>query len=52
MSMLPIIAPICAVIALLFAYGLSAWINKVDEGTERMKEIASFIREGAMAFLK
>lgn len=52
MSMLPIIAPICAVIALLFAYGLSAWINKVDAGTERMKEIASFIREGAMAFLK
>ncbi|MBK5246316.1 MAG: sodium/proton-translocating pyrophosphatase, partial [Peptostreptococcaceae bacterium] len=49
---LAIIAPIVAIIALLFAYGLAAWINKVDEGTERMKEIAGFIREGSMAFLR
>ncbi|MBK5261742.1 MAG: sodium/proton-translocating pyrophosphatase, partial [Peptostreptococcaceae bacterium] len=49
---LAIIAPIVAIIALLFAYGLASWINKVDEGTERMKEIAGFIREGAMAFLR
>ena len=44
MMILAIIAPIVAIIALLFAYGLAAWINKVDEGTERMKEIAGFIR--------
>jgi Na+/H+-translocating membrane pyrophosphatase len=25
---------------------------KVDEGTDRMKEIASFIHEGAMAFFE
>jgi K(+)-stimulated pyrophosphate-energized sodium pump len=52
MIILAFIAPIVAIIALLFAYGLAAWINKVNEGTERMKEIAGFIREGSMAFLK
>src|SRR5665648_209071 len=52
MMILAIIAPIVAIIALLFAYGLASWINRVDEGTERMKEIAGFIREGSMAFLR
>ena len=52
MTILAIIAPIVAIVALLFAYGLAAWINKVDEGTERMKEIAGYIREGSMAFLR
>lgn len=52
MSILAIIAPICAIIGLFTAYTLSAWIGKVDEGTERMKEISGFIQEGAMAFLR
>ena len=52
MGIVAIIAPICAVAGLFTAYALSAWIGKVDEGTERMKEIAGFIREGAMAFLR
>ncbi|MBR0600255.1 sodium-translocating pyrophosphatase [Sinanaerobacter chloroacetimidivorans] len=52
MNVLAISAPVAAIIALIFAYGLSSWINKVDEGTDRMKEIAGFIREGAMAFLR
>lgn len=30
----------------------SAWVNKQDTGTDRMKEIAKYIAEGAMAFLK
>ena len=34
------------------AYALAAWIGKLDEGNERMKEIAGYIREGAMAFLR
>ena len=50
METLAIIAPVCAIAALVVAYALSAWINKVDEGLERMKEIAGFIREGSMAF--
>ncbi|MBE6034629.1 MAG: sodium-translocating pyrophosphatase [Clostridiales bacterium] len=41
-----------AIIALVFAYGLSSWIGKVDEGNDRMREIAGYIREGAMAFLR
>lgn len=45
------ITPIVGVIALLFAVMLAGRINKVDVGTERMKEISSYIHEGAMAFL-
>ncbi len=48
LMLIPIVA---AVLALVFAFGLSAWIGKVDEGNDRMKEIAGYIREGAMAFL-
>ena len=47
-----LIAIICAAIGLLFAFCLSSWIKKNKEGNARMKEIAGFIREGAMAFLK
>ncbi|QXM05693.1 sodium-translocating pyrophosphatase [Crassaminicella indica] len=46
-----ILAPILGVVALIFAYTLSAKINKVDVGTDRMKEISTYIHEGAMAFL-
>lgn len=46
-------APIAGVIALIFAFFLvSTKINPVDAGTERMKEIAKYIEEGAMAFLR
>ena len=45
-------AVIAAVIGLFVAFCLAAWIKKADEGTDRMKEIAGYIREGAMAFLK
>ena len=44
-------AVIAAVIGLVVAFCLAAWIKKADEGTDRMKEIAGYIREGAMAFL-
>lgn len=50
--MLTYAVPAAAVIALLVAFCLSSWISKADEGTDRMKEIGGFIREGAMAFLK
>ncbi|NCE97538.1 sodium-translocating pyrophosphatase [Emergencia sp. 1XD21-10] len=46
------IVPIAAAVGLLVAFCLSSWISKSDEGTDRMKEIAGYIREGAMAFLK
>lgn len=46
------IAPIAAAVALVVAFCLASWISKADEGTDRMKEISGYIREGAMAFLK
>lgn len=46
------IAPILAVIALVFAAILAVKVKKEEEGTDRMKEIAGAIREGAQAFLK
>jgi K(+)-stimulated pyrophosphate-energized sodium pump len=44
-------APVAGLIALIFAYYLVTKINKVDPGNEKMREIASAIHEGAMAFL-
>ena len=44
-------APIAGALALLFVFFKVRAINKADEGTDRMKEIGGYIREGAMAFL-
>ena len=52
MDVLTILVPVCAVIALIFAYGLAKWIGSMDSGTDRMKEISGYIHEGAMAFLR
>ncbi|MGH9320876.1 MAG: sodium-translocating pyrophosphatase, partial [Vicinamibacteria bacterium] len=38
--------------ALLFAFYKAAYVSGQDPGTERMREIAGFIRTGAMAFLR
>lgn len=46
-----LIAPIVGVVALLFAFYKASVINKAEPGNDRMKEIASYIHEGAMAFL-
>ena len=51
MNTFVVLAPIVGVVALLFALYKSSVISKVDAGTERMKEIASYIEDGAMAFL-
>ena len=45
------LAPVLAVIALIFAGIKTAKVSKADPGTERMKEIAGSIAEGARAFL-
>lgn len=46
------VAAIVGGLALLFALFLANRVNKMDAGTDRMKEIASYIHEGSMAFLK
>ena len=45
------IIPIIGILALLVAAGLAANVKKQSEGTDRMKEIAAAIHEGAQAFL-
>ncbi len=45
------VVPILGIAALIFAAALAAKVNKQDAGTERMREIAASISEGAQAFL-
>jgi len=44
--------PLMGVIGLLYTLIKFAWVSKQDAGNERMKEISTYIAEGAMAFLK
>src|SRR5690606_34781682 len=44
-------APVAGVLALLFAFWKTTWVNSQDPGEQRMQEIAGEIRTGAMAFL-
>ena len=44
-------APIAGILALLFAFYKAKSIDKVEPGTARMQEIATYIADGAMAFL-
>jgi K(+)-stimulated pyrophosphate-energized sodium pump len=45
------IAPIASMAALFFAWYFFKTMMKNSEGTDRMKEIAKYVREGAMAYL-
>ena len=44
--------PVASILALLFAWFFFKQMMKEDEGTDTMKRIASFVREGAMSYLK
>ena len=46
------LAPLAAVVALLFAYGFYRKIMTLSEGTEAMVEIADAVRKGARAYLR
>ena len=46
------LVPAAAVIALVFAYVFFRQMMKESEGTATMQQIAKFVREGAMAYLK
>lgn len=52
MSNLIFLIPVFGVIAILYMIYLAAWVGRQPAGNDKMREIASFIREGAMAFLK
>ena len=40
------------VLAMVYAFWKTSWINSRDEGSERMKQIGASIADGAMAFLR
>ncbi|MBR1573914.1 MAG: sodium-translocating pyrophosphatase [Bacteroidales bacterium] len=52
MNILFCIVPAAALVALLFAWIFFRQMFKESEGTPTMKEIAQYVREGAMAYLK
>ncbi|MBI5498789.1 MAG: sodium-translocating pyrophosphatase [Deltaproteobacteria bacterium] len=51
MVLLSYLIPAAGLLALLFAFWRTRWIKKQPAGSDRMKEISGFIRQGAMAFL-
>ncbi len=46
------VLPVAGLIALLYTLWRSNWIKKKEVGTEKMAKIATYIAEGAMAFLR
>jgi len=51
-TLITYLVPVSGVIALLYTFLKSSWVNKQDTGTEKMAGISSHIQKGAMAFLK
>lgn len=52
MDKLIYVVPLMAVIGLLYTFVKFKWVAKQDAGTDRMKEISTYIANGAMAFLR
>ncbi len=52
MNYLFYLVPLFGILALIYTFVKSAWVEKQGVGTGRMKEIAQYIYDGAMAFLK
>ena len=52
MGYITYIIPILGLSALVYAFTKSLWINKQPAGTDKMVEISTYIKEGAIAFLK
>ena len=44
--------PVLGLLSLGYVLVRSAWVTKQEDGNDRMREIAKYIAEGAMAFLK
>jgi len=52
MSVLFLLAPLSSLIALVFSFYLGHRILKTGQGTDKMKEIAQAVKEGAQAYIK
>ena len=52
MDKLIYLVPVMGLIGLLYTFVKFNWVSKQDAGNDRMKEISTYIAEGAMAFLK
>ncbi|RIH64399.1 sodium-translocating pyrophosphatase [Mariniphaga sediminis] len=52
MSNIFLLVPLASILALVFAWIFFKSMMKNSEGTDRMKEIAQYVREGAMAYLR
>lgn len=46
------LVPLFGIVGLLYTMVKFSWVSKQDAGNDRMKEISTYIAEGAMAFLK
>ena len=46
------VVPILGVIGLVYTFIQFNWVSRQDAGSDRMKEISTYIAEGAMAFLR
>ena len=52
MDKLIYLVPAMALLGLLYMFIKYNWVSKQDAGTDRMKEISTYIAQGAMAFLR
>ena len=52
MSNLIYLVPLLGLVGLLVMIVKSNWVNKQDAGDQKMQNLAKYIREGALAFLK
>ncbi len=52
MDKLIYLVPVMGLIGLLYTFIKFNWVSKQDAGNDRMKEISTYIAEGAMAFLR
>lgn len=52
MDLTLLLIPLTGILALFYVIWRSAWVSKQEVGTEKMANIAKFITDGAMAFLK
>ncbi|MBA2744627.1 MAG: sodium-translocating pyrophosphatase [Flavisolibacter sp.] len=46
------LVPAMGLIGLMYTFWKFVWVSKQDAGTDRMKEIAAYISDGSMAFLR